>query len=142
VVSVSQLMHLRLPCDTAAPRLAREALASLPTLAPVMQDAMMVVSELASNAVRHSGSSERDEIELLAEKVPCGVRIAVIDRGGSESQPARQDSPALEPGGLGLQVVEALSRRWGTKRNGQLKVWAELALPKHASGRSAPGVLH
>lgn len=126
----SELLHHRLRCDAAAPRLARQALASVPTLAPVMQDAQMVVSELASNAVLHSGSSEEDELELLAELVPCGVRIAVIDRGASDSQPARRERAPLEPGGMGLGVVETLSRSWGSERADRLKVWAELALPK------------
>src|SRR5947199_1529115 len=115
-------MHLRLRCDSAAPRLARQALASLPSLAPVMEDALMVASELASNAVLHSGSSEVDEFELLAERVPSGVRIAVIDRGASGSDLARQEWAPLEPGGMGLRVVEAVSRRWGTERNDHVKV--------------------
>jgi hypothetical protein len=29
---------------------------------------------------------------------------------------------------MGLRVVELLARRWGSERNRQLEVWAELAL--------------
>lgn len=123
-----ELLRLRLPCDTAAPRQARDALAHLSELEAIREEAQLVVSELASNAVLHSGCSPNDELEVLADLLPDGVRIVVRDKGLSQTVPARREREPLEPGGMGLQVVEALARRWGSERHGMLSVWAELAL--------------
>ncbi len=123
-----ELLRLRLRCDAAAPRDARDALAHLGELEPIREEAQLVVSELASNAVLHSGCPPDDEVEVLAELLPDAVRIVVRDGGLSGNVPARRDREPLEPGGMGLRVVEALARRWGSERDGILSVWAELAL--------------
>jgi anti-sigma regulatory factor (Ser/Thr protein kinase) len=102
--------------------------AGLDVLGAVRDDALLVVSELASNAVRHSGCDSSDEVELLAELVPGALRLAVIDNGRSGEAPKRRDRDPLTPGGMGLRVVESIARRWGAERCGQVRVWAELAL--------------
>jgi anti-sigma regulatory factor (Ser/Thr protein kinase) len=89
---------------------------------------MLIVSELATNAVVHSGSKPEEEFELRADLVGAGVRIAVIDTGRSEKTPVRRNGHGAGPGGMGLRVVEKLARRWGSERNRHLEVWAELAL--------------
>ncbi len=119
---------MRLRCDSSAPRRAREAVAKLDVLGAVRDDALLVVSELASNAVRHSGCNSSDEVVLLAELVPGALRLAVIDQGRSGGSPTRRERDPLTPGGMGLRVVETIARRWGAERRGQVKVWAELAL--------------
>jgi anti-sigma regulatory factor (Ser/Thr protein kinase) len=95
---------------------------------PVLEDALLVTSELASNAVIHSGSRPSEELELTAELVPEGVRIAVTDAGRSQRQPAIRPWDGNAPGGFGLRVVQALGRRWGALRDGGLCVWVELPL--------------
>ncbi len=94
----------------------------------VRDDALLIVSELATNAVMHSGSQPEEEFELRADLVPAGVRIAVTDQGRSATTPVRRDGNTFGPGGMGLRVVEALARRWGSERHQQLEVWAELTL--------------
>jgi anti-sigma regulatory factor (Ser/Thr protein kinase) len=123
-----ELLRLRLPCDASAPRRARDALARVCELGPVRAAALLIVSELASNAVLHSGSSPGDELEVLAVRLPDGVRIAVHDRGRSGRVPARRERAPLEPGGMGLRMVESVARRWGSERGTGLSVWADLAL--------------
>ncbi len=127
-MSEPELLRLRLPCDEAAPRKARDALADIGELGPVRDDALLVVSELASNAVQHSGSSPHDELEVVAVRLSDGVRIAVRDRGRSGRVPTRRERAPLEPGGMGLRVVESIARRWGSERGACLSVWAELSL--------------
>ena len=136
----AQLLRLRLRRDKCAPGRAREALAELPALNGC-EDALLVVSELATNAVLRAGADADGEFELLAELIPDGIRIAVTDDGraggaggatpaaaiGSTSAAAPTSSPGLS-GGMGLWVVDALSRRWGTERDDITRVWAELAL--------------
>jgi anti-sigma regulatory factor (Ser/Thr protein kinase) len=125
----AELLRLRLRCDESAPALARRALAKLAVIEPVRDAALLIVSELATNAVIHSGSEPEEEFELRAELVPVGLRIEVTDPGRSNTTPVRRegDTPGPE-GGMGLRVVEALARRWGSKRDHQFVVWAELAL--------------
>lgn len=124
----AELLRLRLRCDATAPALARRALAKLTAIEAIRDDALLVVSELATNAVLHSGSLPEETVEVRADLVPAGLRIEVIDQGRSRSTPAPREANPLVPGGMGLRVVEALARRWGTKRNDHLVVWAELAL--------------
>lgn len=82
--------------------------------------ATLVLSELASNAVRHAGSP----FSIAATIEGCTLRLAVEDRG---SPSARTTMVARPTHGLG--VVDALASSWGVKAapRGKL-VWAELPL--------------
>ncbi len=124
----AELLRLRLRCDATAPALARRALAKLTAIETIRDDALLVVSELATNAVLHSGSLPEEAVEVRADLVAAGLRIEVIDQGRSRSTPEPRRADPLVPGGMGLHVVETLSRRWGMKRSDHLVVWAELAL--------------
>ncbi|MFE4327975.1 ATP-binding protein [Streptomyces sp. NPDC056831] len=88
-------------------------------------DAAVIVSELAANAVLHGLVAGRDfELRLVA--LAGTLRIEVSDaRGerGPEPQPLR---PGAESG-YGLHLVEALAASWGVQDRGVGKtVWAEL----------------
>ncbi len=124
----AEILRLRLPCDVSAPRLARQAFEQATELGPVHDDALLVVSELTSNAVMHSGADERSEIELRAELVPEGIVIEVIDEGRSGTVPHARPADAGVPGGFGLPVVAAVARRWGSERLDRMRVWAEIPL--------------
>lgn len=89
---------------------------------------MLIVSELATNAVQHSGCTPEDEFEVRAELVPSGLRIEVIDPGRSEQTPKRLSGSTGAAGGMGLRLVERLSRHWGSETRGSTRVWAELSL--------------
>jgi anti-sigma regulatory factor (Ser/Thr protein kinase) len=92
------------------------------------EDAVLVVSELASNAVRHSRSGEYGGWFLVI--VGFGddrVRIEVIDEGGDQ-EPVLRDVNSQEEGGRGLMLIAACAKDWGVKdRPGGRVVWAELA---------------
>lgn len=83
------------------------------------EDAALVFSELATNAVIHAGGAVRI-IVIVADR----VRIEVHD---NDPTPPWMRAPGSSPGGLGLRIVEQLSERWGsrTTTTGKL-VWAEL----------------
>jgi anti-sigma regulatory factor (Ser/Thr protein kinase) len=104
-----------------ARRLVLSALAEWGCGPGLLQDAAVVVSELATNAVLHAASPFWLSVTLEDSL----LRIAVHD--------ARTLSTTVRGGGLsprpthGLGLVEALSLRWGTEGTAQGKaVWAEL----------------
>jgi anti-sigma regulatory factor (Ser/Thr protein kinase) len=85
-------------------------------------DAMIVVSELASNALLHASCPFRVSIRRFEST----VRIEVEDL--SPEPPRRCDVAADALGGRGVALVAALSTRWGTEKAPDGKVvWAELA---------------
>lgn len=122
-------------CDELAPVRARRRLAELPDLGWALGDAMLVVSELVTNAVRHSLCSEADELAISVERLDDSLRVSVRDPGVS----GRMARIAEEPrwfGGVGLRIVQQLTARWGSRRHADgYEVWAEL--PLVATGRVA-----
>ncbi|MGA2012532.1 MAG: ATP-binding protein [Solirubrobacteraceae bacterium] len=123
---VSELLRRRLKCGPSAPQLAREAARGVDAIAAIVEDAALVVSELVTNAVRHSGCDEDDELELLIEGTPEGVLISVWDVGRSDSEPVLRPRGS-GPGGLGLHIVAAVASRWGVDGSPGVRVWAEIA---------------
>jgi anti-sigma regulatory factor (Ser/Thr protein kinase) len=84
----------------------------------------MAVTEVFSNAVRHSGSE--DEIVLALTQKDDYLCVRVTD-GGTGLVP-RPGAMTTEPGaGFGLFLVEQITRRWGmTREQGRTRVWFEL----------------
>src|SRR3954447_24720690 len=75
-------------------------------------DVELLVSELATNSVRHAGCSEQDELAMEADVSEDRVRGRLFDRGrgfASESVPRR---PSQEgSGGYGLVLLDRLADR-------------------------------
>lgn len=89
----------------------------------LVQDAALVVSELAANAVVHARSSFWVSITLCAST----LRVDVADGGPIAPGPASQDWVPRQGRGLGL--IDALCTRWGTHASTKGKVvWGELQL--------------
>lgn len=111
------------------PFAAREARHEIATVAPqlpepVRNDVTLLVSELVTNAYRHSGQATKDAIGLRVELTGNTVRIEVSDRGGPRMPAVRE---ADDTGGWGLRIVETVADRWGTSRNRSgTVVWFEL----------------
>jgi anti-sigma regulatory factor (Ser/Thr protein kinase) len=89
--------------------------------------AVLLVSEIFGNSVRHSGSAISGETVTVAIRTGDGVvRVEVTDRAGPgtpELRPAGRDAE----GGRGLQLVAALAARWGSRRRGgRMVTWFEL----------------
>lgn len=124
--NASPVIRRRLACDSAAPRLARAEIAQVALSRPARADATLVVSELVTNAVRHSGCGGDDEIELELMRTPDGVVISVRDVGRSPTEPTERE-PSHAPGGFGTQLVDAVSAQWGTEHGDGRLVWARIA---------------
>jgi anti-sigma regulatory factor (Ser/Thr protein kinase) len=90
---------------------------------------LLLVSELVSNSVRHAGMTDDERIRLRARADAECAYVEVCDAGRSGRVPAkRAQEDALEPGGLGLVLVDEMADRWGVAcTDGETCVWFELA---------------
>ncbi|MFD5162407.1 SpoIIE family protein phosphatase [Streptomyces hawaiiensis] len=86
--------------------------------------ALLVVSELVTNALVHTDGKVRMDLTLVNNR----LRIAIAD--ASPRSPVRPASIGWEAtGGRGILLVEALAATWGTLPvSGGKQVWAELVL--------------
>ncbi|MGI8863880.1 MAG: STAS domain-containing protein [Solirubrobacteraceae bacterium] len=90
--------------------------------------AVLLTSELVTNAVVHPPPDDSQPIELRISSYPDRVRVEVFDSGGGFRPEALPKSPT-ESGGRGLMVVEQLASRWGIDHGtdgGRFCVWYEL----------------
>ena len=122
------------PRDVASVREAREFVAGKLTewgLDHLIDDALLVTSELVTNAITHAESA----CHLRLSVVRSTLRIDVIDTGRGAPEP--QPESATEEHGRGLHLVDALATAWGldiVPGEGKL-VWAELADPVESVAR-------
>lgn len=91
-------------------------------------DAMLVASELVTNAVLHSGGGPNDLIEVRVTVGDECLTISVRDPGISGKEAAIPPRTDIGTGGLGLRLVDMTSVRWGAERGEKYCVWAELPL--------------
>lgn len=126
------LVEMELPRDEHAPGAVREALAQVSDADPVFGDAMLVASELISNAVRHSGYRAEDRLEVLVARRDGHLIVSVLDPGasGEGASSASAGAAGHQAGldGLGLMVVQQLVSEWGEERGEGYRVWARLRL--------------
>ncbi|MFH8496600.1 SpoIIE family protein phosphatase [Streptomyces coeruleorubidus] len=108
--------------------------------ADIVDDAVVLTSELVTNAVVHAGTSA----DLLCLRSDEGVRIEVADRYPEREIPLQASainmgSPDRE-GGRGLQLCAALAGHWGVEYTPTHKtVWFQLDLPARVVGTRAAG---
>jgi anti-sigma regulatory factor (Ser/Thr protein kinase) len=117
-----------LHCEVSAPLTARRWTAEClrahlpddPAAAELIDDAVLCVSELVTNAV-HADCSAMTLRLMIDDHV---VRVAVFD--DAPGRPTPRQAAAGDRSGRGLRLVEAISRRWGVDPAGNGKiVWAE-----------------
>ena len=89
-------------------------------------DVELLVSELATNSVRHAGCDEDGEFSMQADVTDDRVCVRLCDHGAGFDGSAPEPTPVDVPGGFGLVLLERLSDRWGTHRNGGFCVWFEV----------------
>jgi anti-sigma regulatory factor (Ser/Thr protein kinase) len=117
--SVTEARHFVLDALSDVPRESREVIA-------------VMVSELATNALRHAATPFSVRVEQTAR----AVRVDVTD-GGDGAPAVRTPGPG-EPTGRGLRIVEGLSDAWGVEplRGGTGKtVWFTVSVPSSSTER-------
>ena len=133
--------EVAIPLGVQAPGVARSVVAEwlADQVAPcVLETALLLVSELVTNSVRHSGVPEGEDVVVRVDLWRDGCRLEVEDPG-RDGVIAPQPHDLLNGGGMGLNLVQMLSERWGVVRaaEGPTRVWAQL--PRAAAPRISPG---
>ena len=93
----------------------------------VRDDLLLLLTEVVTNAVRHSGTRAGEPIEVQVHEQEDCVRVEVVDSGHGFEPPERLVPDLTRTGGLGLVLVDRISRAWGVRRSSQgATVWFEL----------------
>lgn len=152
----------------AARRKLRSELCAHDVPEPVIDDAVLILSELLSNSFRHARPLDLDSADCGdtgtgtdrkrggrtatgGGRSDCGIRAAwaigedgllavEVTDGGGATRP-RPSSPSLSAhGGRGLCIVGSLSLRWGVRDDapGEVTVWAVLPVRARHARRDTP----
>ncbi len=96
----------------------------------VVDDAVLILSELLSNACKHGrplgGALAGDGDVRAAWRVDPGGRLVVeVTDGGGPTRPAPATPSVTAHGGRGLNIVTALAADWGVRDDihGEVTVW-------------------
>ncbi|WP_405939144.1 SpoIIE family protein phosphatase [Streptomyces sp. NBC_00726] len=108
----------------------------------VVDDAVVLTSELVTNAVIHAGTAA----DVLCLRTEDGVRVEIADHYPEREiplQPAALDLDSLDSeNGRGLLLCAALASRWGVEYSPTRKhVWFQLDLPDRPVGVRSAGPL-
>jgi anti-sigma regulatory factor (Ser/Thr protein kinase) len=127
-MATATLVSADLPADVTAPGRARRIVAaSLASrgLDDLLEPAVLLASEVVTNAVVHGGGHARIGVEHDLGR----IRVTVTD--ASNSPPRRLDLGLDATSGRGVQLLDELATRWGVEPhepNGKT-VWFELDAP-------------
>jgi anti-sigma regulatory factor (Ser/Thr protein kinase) len=91
----------------------------------VLDDIRLLVSELVTNSVRHSGTGGGATVRLTVASRGPAVRVEVSD-GGIGFEPRARSKRMDEAGGWGLHLVERIADRWGVATGRRTRVWFEI----------------
>ena len=103
----------------------------------LVDDALLLATELVTNAVVHAGTS----IELRIDTSEGGLRLEVLDASPGSSPVVRDKPESAREGGRGMFLLDALAEEWGTThtRTGK-SVWFRLGPGSRPQVRAAPAV--
>jgi anti-sigma regulatory factor (Ser/Thr protein kinase) len=134
-----------LPHSSVSVRQARSQLAAAlyerDVLGSLVDDAVLILSEFVTNALRHARALNSGMIRVSWELSPEGLlRIEVTDGGGTTRPSTKPYSMSVSAhAGRGLEIVDRLADRWGSQREeggDEYTVWAELAVRARHAGHT------
>jgi anti-sigma regulatory factor (Ser/Thr protein kinase) len=76
---------------------------------PMLEDALILTSELVTNAIRHG----RPAVTLAVHLEPSALTVVVTDTGPEQPPLVPRTPHPDSPTGRGLVIVDALATRWG-----------------------------
>ena len=119
--SGSHAIQLGVGPDSSSPRNTRRLFAAHFATHPRLDDLLLCLSEVVTNAVLHAVPP----IHVLGDVVGSKVRIEVSD--GSIAAPLRRTPKNSSPTGRGLILLDHLASAWGVDITGSGKtVWFEI----------------
>jgi len=132
-VRTSSVVHL--PCAPASVAFARRALSDELKAVGVFDyavgDAVLVISELVSNAILHAYPLPGERLKVAWVVDDGWLEVAVSD-GGSATMPQAGHPTTSSVSGRGLAIVAHISQTWGVRTDDVgLTVWAILPAPCH-----------
>ncbi|OAR23881.1 ATP-binding protein [Streptomyces sp. ERV7] len=108
----------------------REQLLGSGVSEPVVDDAVLVLSELLSNACRHGRPLGRADVGdgdvRAAWRIDKAGRLTVeVTDGGGPTRPVPATPSVTARGGRGLNIISALAQDWGVRdsASGEVTVW-------------------
>ena len=135
----AHLPHSSVSVRQARARLAQD-LSERDVLGTVVDDAVLILSEFVTNALRHARALNSDTIRVSWSLSGDGLlRIEVTDGGGTTRPVTKPYSMSVSAqAGRGLEIVDRLADRWGSQREesgDEYTVWAELVVRARHAGR-------
>ena len=119
---------VELPTTPRAARVARELVrrhAGASLSSDALEDAVLLVSEVVTNAVLHGSPP----VTLVLDPVDDGGRLRVAVSDCRTSDPTVQPLEPMALGGRGMAVVARVATRWGVDHlpGGTKRVWFEVS---------------
>jgi anti-sigma regulatory factor (Ser/Thr protein kinase) len=100
---------------------------------PLAETLILLISELVTNAVVHTGCPAVLRMLLPVQQAPGAVRVEVAD--ASSRPPRQRRAEGDDTSGRGLELVSGLADRWGWQRHaGGKLIWCELDRTHAAEG--------
>jgi anti-sigma regulatory factor (Ser/Thr protein kinase) len=79
---------------------------------PVLDDAVLLTSELCTNTLRHTASANGGSFEVTIYGGAESLRVEIRD-DGAKKEPAIQAIEDMQENGRGLEIVALIAHRWG-----------------------------
>jgi anti-sigma regulatory factor (Ser/Thr protein kinase) len=115
-------LELHVAPESATPRAVRRAFAEHFAAVAPLDDLLLCVSEVLTNAVLHAGPP----IVVVAGRRAGRIRVEISD--GSSAAPVRRSPEHTSPTGRGLHLLDVLTASWGVDVGLRGKtVWFEIA---------------
>lgn len=121
----ARALRLEIDIDASAPFEVRRLVGTMAAGTPVLGDALLLASEITTNAILHGSWVPGDRLCLIAHRYDHTLRITVIG-------PGTPNDPGLgsreHPGGFGLGLVDSISSDWAMELDddNSTRVWFEL----------------
>ena len=93
---------------------ARDFVRHIAGCCPALDDAVLLTSELCTNALQHTASADGGSFEVTVYRGHDSLRIEVHD-DGARSVPAIRSFEDLLEDGRGLKIVALIAHRWGQR---------------------------
>lgn len=131
---MSHRKTMQLPFEMSTPSIARTKLAGFLTInrasASIIDDALIVMSEMIANAVSHGLPTDDGTMEISWTLNGDLLELSVYDAGkGGSLEPIDFDEDSLS--GRGLSIINRVADRWWVDMSGGTRVNAELLLNAH-----------